>query len=145
MTLTPSTSDSMSTLARQCFNALSATAARRWATSSLSFRQLSTNDTSTYGGHLWAKLLDNTNASAARTKLRAQSPDEAWLAQHKKTINYLTPPNDTYAGMPLAHSLPTRAQRSFLQAEAFRSGKSSWTIPLQGHKPFSSLEFGGIE
>lgn len=99
----------MSVLARQCFSALSATVARRWAPGSALFRQLSTNDTPVEVP-LWAKLLDTTNATIARTKVTAWSPDEAWLAQHKRTISSLTPPNNAYTGTPLTHSLPTPAQ-----------------------------------
>lgn len=141
--VTPSTS--MSALARQCFNAFSATVVRRWALGSAPLRQLSTNSTPVDDPLLWGKLLDTTNATVARTKLTAQSPDDAWLAQHKRSINSLTPPNNTYTGMPLTHSLPTPAQRSLSQVEALRSGKTSRTPPLQMHTPFFRSGFGKIK
>ena len=95
--MTPLTT--MSALARQCLNALSATAARRWALGSASLRQLST-DNAPGDDSLWGKLLDTTNATVARTKLTSWSPDEAWLAQHKRSLSSLTPPNDAYTGVP---------------------------------------------
>jgi len=141
--VTPSTS--MSALARGCFNAFSATVARRWAQGSAPLRQLSTNSTPVDDPLLWGKLLDTTNATVSRTRLTAQSPDDAWLAQHKRSITSLTPPNNTYTGMPLTHSLPTPAQRSLSQVEALRSRKTSRVLPLQAHTSLLRPGFGEIK
>ena len=137
-------STTMSVLARQCFNALSTTVARRWVLGSASLRQLSTNN-SLADDSLWGKLLDTTHATVARTKLTAWSPDEAWLAQHKRSLSSLTPPNDAYTGIPLAHSLQTPAQRPFPQAEALRSRKTSRILPLHTRLPPLRTGFGGIK
>jgi len=141
--VTPSTS--MSALARQCFNAFSASAARRWTQGSVPLRQLSTNNTPADDPLLWGRLLDTTNATVARTKLTAQSPDDAWLAQHKRSMASLIPPNNTYTGMPLTHSLPTPAQRSLSQVEALRSRKTSRVLPLQAHTAPSCTGSGRIK
>jgi hypothetical protein len=65
--VTPSTS--MSALARRCFNAFSATIARRWAQGSAPLRQLSTNNTPVDDPLLWGRLLDTTK--------RHRCPDKA--------------------------------------------------------------------
>lgn len=141
--VTPSTS--MSVLARRCLNTLSATVSRRLELGSAPLHQLSTRNTPVDDPLLWDKLLDTTNATVARTKLTSQSPDDAWLAQHKRSISSLTPPNNTYTGMPLTHSLPAPAQRSLSQVEAFRSRKTSRALPLQAHTSLSRPEFGEIK
>jgi len=91
----------MSALARQCFNALSTTVARRWVSGSASLRPLSTRNAPA-DDSLWGRLLDTTHATVARTRLTAWSPEEAWLAQHKKSLSSLTPPNDAYTGRSVA-------------------------------------------
>jgi len=141
--VTPSTS--MSALARQCFNAFSASVARRWAQGSVPLRQLSTNNTPVDDPLLWGRLLDTTNATVTRTKLTTQTPDDAWLAQHKRSMASLIPPNNTYTGMPLTHSLPTPAQQSLSQVEAFWSGKTSRVLPSQARPPLSRIGSGRIK
>lgn len=112
----------MSALVSQCFNALSATVARRWATSSAPLRWLSTNNTPGDKVLLWSKLLETASTTTSRTKLGVQTPEEAWLAQHKKTISSLTPPNNTYTG----RSIPVRkdlSDTSVARAHALLEGR----------------------
>lgn len=138
--MTPSTS--MSALARQCLNVFSPAIARRWTPASVPLRRLTTNNAPADDPLLWDKLLDTTNSPAVRKKLTGQSPDDAWLAQHKRTISSLVPPNNAYSGMPLTHSLPTPAHRLWSQVEALRSKRILQVLLSQPHIPPSLLGLG---